>query len=204
MGGICSDFIENIYNCQYFPIKFQPISEIYDMNDFTNLCKAIIFQKIINVNYNNKLRTLKPYKLISHLSVWYLLATENGTIKTFALYKLKAINICKDGFLHDKKVLKELENDNDFFFTNNTKKEVILEISGLGIEYFLNRKILANQKIINKTSDKLIISTMISYDDEILSNAVFRFIPYVKVLSPKSLASKCEMMIEGYLKHIRN
>lgn len=171
------------------------------MSDFTNLCKAIIFQKIIKVNYDNKPRTLKPYKLISHLSAWYLVATENDIIKTFALYKLNAINICKDEFLHDKKVLEELEKDSDFFFTSCDKVEAILEISSLGIEYFLNHKILANQKILDKTSDKLIISTMVSCDDELLS-VVFRFIPYVKILAPKELASKNEKIIQKYLEYL--
>lgn len=201
-GGVFAiDFIENFSESKYFPIKFQPISEVCNMSDFTNLCRAIIFQKIIKVNYDNKLRTLKPYKLISHLSTWYLLATEDDIIKTFALYKLKSINICKDEFSHDKKVLEELENDNDFF-TSCDRIEAILEVSGLKIEYFLNHKILANQKIINKTDDKLIISTMISYDDELLS-VVFRFIPYVKILAPKELALESKKIVKEYLEYLK-
>lgn len=157
---------------------------------------------MVKAIYNGKTRILKPYKLINHFSVWYLLATQDDSIRTFTLYKLKAVVVTDDVFIHDEKIVEKIKNDDEFFISSIDNKEVILEVKGFAKEYFLHRKILANQEIIDNSSDKLILSTKISLDEELLST-IWQFIPYVKILSPKELTFKNEKMIKDYLEYLK-
>ena len=50
-----------------------------------------------------------------------------------------------------------------------------------------------------ENKDKIIISTMISYDDEIL-RVVKYWLPFIKIVKPLNLRDKFENLLRDYLK----
>ena len=98
-----------------------------------------------------------------------------------------------------KKEFLELIAKNDTNWFSNQTIEVVLEIKQEAMEYFLRKETLPNQRILEKTPETLIISTNISYDDEIL-RIVKYWIPYIKIQSPTYLQEKLSTILQAYLK----
>ena len=65
-------------------------------------------------------------------------------------------------------------------------------------EYFLRKKVLSNMKIVDNTDEYFVVSTNISFDDEIL-NIVKQWIPYIEILKPIELQEKLEDVLKKYL-----
>lgn len=165
---------------------------------FEKLSSAIIEEKIINFVYNEKDRVLNPYKLINTNGIWYLSALENNTIKTYTFSKIKNLKISDDKFKVDKNILQEIEKSEINFLSKETK-EVHLKIQNSARDYFLRKKALSNMKIIDNTDEYFIVSTNVSFDDEIL-NIVKQWIPYMHILKPIELQEKLEDILKKYLK----
>ncbi len=165
---------------------------------FESLSTAILDEKTISFIYNDKSRVVNPYKLINTNGIWYLSATENNTIKTYTFSKIKSIKISNDKFIVDKNILKEIEKS-EINFLSNDSKEVQLKIQNSAKEYFLRKKILSNMKIIDNTDEYFVVSTNVSFDNEIL-NLVKQWIPYIEIIKPIELQEKLEDILKIYLK----
>ena len=98
---------------------------------------------------------------------------------------------------------KIFENDTNWF--SETTIEVVLEVDNVAKEYFFRQDILPNKRILEQNNEYFIISTKVSYDDEILK-VVKYWIPYIKIISPLYLQEKFTNILEDYLKttHPRN
>ena len=165
---------------------------------FESLSTAILDEKTISFIYNDKTRVVNPYKLINTNGIWYLSAIENNTIKTYTFSKIKSLKISNDKFIVDKNILKEIEKS-EINFLSKDSKEVHLKIQNSAKEYFLRKKVLSNMKIIDNTDEYFIVSTNISFDDEIL-NIVKQWIPYIEIIKPIQLQEKLENILKNYLK----
>lgn len=193
-----SEIIEKVINIPYFPVGFQLINSIDNLEIFKKLNIAILEKKIVSAIYDGKTKILNPYKLINYSNNWYLLATEHGQLRVFYLYSLKALVIKNDSFTHDKRIVNKIIRKENFFIPHSSKKEVVLEINELVKEYFLNEKKLANYQIMEHKDNKIILSTMVNIDDE-LFRFIWQFIPFVRILSPKDLVEKNKNKIKEYL-----
>ena len=174
---------------------FEDIEEKQQL--FENLSSAIIEEKTISFFYNDKKRVVNPYKLINTNGIWYLSALENNTIKTYTFSKIKSLKISSDKFVVDKNILKEIEKS-EINFLSKESKEVHLKIQNSAKEYFLRKKVLSNMKIVDNTDEYFVVSTNISFDDEIL-NIVKQWIPYIEILKPIELQVKLEDALKNYL-----
>ena len=58
-------------------------------------------------------------------------------------------------------------------------------------------------KIVDNTDEYFVVSTNVSFDDEIL-NIVKQWIPYIEILKPIELQEKLEDVLKNYLKKIKN
>ena len=175
---------------------FEDIQEKQQL--FENLSSAIIEEKTISFFYNDKKRVVNPYKLINTNGIWYLSALENNTIKTYTFSKIKSLKISSDKFIVDKNILKEIEKS-EINFLSKESKEVHLKIQNSAKEYFLRKKVLSNMKIVDNTDEYFVVSTNISFDDEIL-NIVKQWIPYIEILKPIELQERLEDILKNYLK----
>lgn len=199
---LSDEIVSMILNSYKKPIKIQSLKQvdILQSDIFEKLTKAILSHQVIQAVYNKTKRRLNPYKLVNHFGVWYLLADEDDKIKTFTVYKLKALSFQKEYFTPNPDFVNLIEEKQSCFFASSSY-EVILEIDSVVKEYFLKRNTLTNQKIIDEKNDKIILSTMVDYDDEIL-HLIWQYIPYIKILSPKELVLKNKQILSKYLKSL--
>lgn len=199
---LSDEIVSMILNSYKKPIKVQSLKQvdILQSDIFEKLTKAILSHQVIQAVYNKTKRRLNPYKLVNHFGVWYLLASEDDKIKTFTVYKLKALSFQKEYFTPNLDFVNLIEEKQSCFFASSSY-EVILEIDSVVKEYFLKRNTLTNQKIIDEKNDKIILSTMVDYDDEIL-HLIWQYMPYIKILSPKELVLKNKQILGKYLKSL--
>ncbi len=165
--------------------------------EFKILESAILETYQVNFTYKDKQRLVSPYKLVNSKGIWYLAGVEDDTLKTFSFNKISKLLATTTKFAIDDEVSKTIKDDDNIWFTQN-QIEVILEVDKSVSDYFIRRKILPNQKIIEDTQDKLIVSTKVSFDEEILK-IVRYWIPNVKIISPTNLQEKLEATLKEYL-----
>ncbi len=196
--GFIADILNEKLNKAYL-IKNHSFEDIsYKQNEFEKISAAIVKNSPISFEFNKIIRVVNPYKLINNNGIWYLLAEEDEKLKTFTFSKIKNFN-WKDenkSFKPKKEFLEELEKNKSNWFTD--KIEVILQIDNEAKEYFERRKIFSNQKTLEQNDDYLIISTKVSYDDEILK-VVKYWIPYIKIVEPLYLKDKLNNVLKDYL-----
>jgi predicted DNA-binding transcriptional regulator YafY len=199
---LTKNFIVDILNNKInkaFLVKSRSFENIdIKTEDFQKLSLSIIDNKQINCNYNDKNRTLNPYKLVNNNGIWYLVASENDKLKTYTFSKIKNFIFSKNVFEPNSEFISMINNNKLNWFSQD-EIIVTLEIDNNIAEYFIRREILANQTIIEHTDKKLILSTKVSYENEILS-VVKYWLPHIKIQSPLNLQQKLENILQEYLK----
>jgi len=173
--------------------------DISSQADEFKIINVAILKKIkLKFIYTNKARVVNPYKLVSNSGSWYLLADDNGILKNFTLSKISDLCQSQKFFQSNKEFLKRIEENQTTWFSNTTT-EVLLEIDKSIAYYFERKQLVPNQKIIEKQKDKYLISTTISYDEEILGTVRY-WMPHIKIISPTNLQEKLENTLKAYLK----
>ena len=200
---LSNDFISDILNVKLnkaYLIKNQGFEDISSKKDcFEQLSAAIIKNSPVNFIYSNKPRIVNPYKLINNNSIWYLLADENNQLKNFTFSKIEKFSWEDESknFTPKKEFLEQIERNDTNWFSNESI-EVILKIDNSAKEYFLRKEILPNKKLIEQNENYFVISTIISYDNEILK-VVKYWLPYIKIVSPQYLQIKLNDMLSEYI-----
>jgi predicted DNA-binding transcriptional regulator YafY len=198
---LTNDFIADILNSKVnaaYRINNHGFEDLSDKtDDFKQLSVAVLHNIQVTFTYNDKKRELNPYKLINNNGIWYLAADEAGVLKTYGFSKIKNLCITENHFTPNPEFEQKV-TDNTYKWFSDEIIEVTLQIDTKLAEYFLRRDILPNQKIIEQTPDRLIISTEVAYDEEILG-IVKHGIPYIKILSPHSLQEKLQNILQNYL-----
>lgn len=193
-----TEILENKIN-RVFLIKNSGFEVIENKKeDFEKLSRAIAKYQLVEFIYKNVEKIVEPYKLINSNGVWYLCANDNEKLKTYSFTKMENLKIKNDKFNLNIELLNQIEKDEINWFSNEAK-EVHLKIDNNAKEYFLRKKILANMKIIEETSEYFIVSTKIAFDDEII-NLVKYWIPYIEIISPNDLAKKLNDILNSYIK----
>lgn len=202
--SLSNEFITDILNAKLnsaYLIKNQGFEDISPKQKwFEKLSAAIIKKSPVNFEYKNKQRIVNPYKLINNDGIWYLLADEDGNLKTFTFSKIEKFK-WEDNmqiFTPKKDFLELVEQNELNWFTSDELIEVTLQIDNVAKEYFTRKEILPNQKIIEENEDYFIICTKVSYDDEILKLVKY-WIPYIKIVEPKYLKEKMNTILYKYL-----
>lgn len=186
-----------------FFIKSQESTE-YPINDITKKLEEFIKNKeCISIEYegNNKvIWNLKPLKIAYFEGFWYLLCLgmENKIIK-FAIPKIKIVTGLEHNFKCIKNLDKILKESLNVWFDIKRDISVQLLVSKDVTQYFKSKDYFPLQKTIKENKDgSLVLSCKISRNEEIFP-VIFRWIPYVKVLEPKSLAEKMSSIIKKYI-----
>lgn len=193
-----SDLLELKFNSLYM-VKNSGFEDISDKKElFEQLSGAISRQSPIHFLYNERQRSVNPYKLINNNGIWYLLADDNAELKTYTFSKIKQLKWdFKIHFSPKKEFLNQIEKNETNWFSKDFI-EVTLEIDTKAKEYFLRKEILPNKKIIEENESHIIVSTNIAYDDEII-HLVKYWIPYIKIKSPQYLQEKLSKILKEYL-----
>lgn len=202
--SLSNEFITDILNAKLntaYLIKNQGFEDISSkQNIFELLSAAIIKTSPISFIYSNKKRLVNPYKLVNNQGIWYLLADENDKLKTFSFSKIEKFKWLDENktFIPNKEFLKQIEDNNTNWFTSELI-EVKLQIDNEAIEYFNRKEVLINKTIIEQNVEYTIVSTKVSYDDEILK-VVKYWIPFIKIVEPQYLQDKLSNILINYLK----
>lgn len=165
---------------------------------FQQLDSAIRDRKRCILTYADKRRTLEPYRLISNKGIWYLVATDEGQLKSFSLSRISQLQISDDTFEPHADIRRKIEEDDDVWF-GEEKIEVLLTVAPQVAYYFQRRKLLPLQTIDKELENGgLIVSSRISDENQILP-LVRYWIPHVRILEPGWLRETLEKEIQSYL-----
>ena len=167
-------------------------------------------QKYINIEYeiNGKINKfeVKPYKIIFINENFYLACGIEHEKLEFALYRLSKIKSIEDT---SKTYHKNIEIE-DFikdiqtpfaFYRRDYKKHlinVVLEVDKSKAYYFENKKYLKSQEEKKQDDGSLLLTFKVTQEMEI-EELVKRWIPFVKVIEPKSLKEKIDSDLKKYL-----
>lgn len=166
-------------------------------NEFKSINISILNHKKLHFIYNDKDRVVHPYKLVNNSGVWYLLADDNGVLKNFTFTKIQNLHLSQETFEVDKNNMQLIDESKTTWFSNEPI-EVVLRVDTEIMYYFRRKKMLQNQKIIESQDDYSLLSTSISYDEEILS-LVRYWMPHIEIVSPPQLQEKLQNSIKNYL-----
>jgi len=170
---------------------------------FSLLDKSISLNKHITFHYLKKgslkkYLNLCPYKLINDKGIWYLMALDGDKTKTFSFTKISQLHVNQTHFKPKPKFQRLIAED-DSVWVSEDKIDVLLSISKEVADYFLRRKLIANQVIEEQLDDGgLILSTKISHFDQ-LTPIIKYWIPHIQVKSPNELKLELETQLKNYL-----
>jgi len=196
-NSFISDILNSKINSMYL-VKNHGFEDLaHKTEEFELISVAILHHQPIQFSYNDKDREVNPYKLVNNQGIWYLVGDENGILKNYSFNKIVTLEVLETKFAVNNKFATTIQKNETNWFSQ-TVIDVTLEIDNKVAEYFLRRKILPNQIILRQTDEKLLISTKISYDEEILKVAQY-WLPHIKIISPIYLHEKLHDLLKRYL-----
>jgi predicted DNA-binding transcriptional regulator YafY len=184
------------------------IENMARQTDVMQAIEAIMLSNLMlgfeyKTNKNTLNILLNPLKLICFDGFWYLLgqAGENGAIKKYYVKNISNVRTLGKASIKPKNIDKKIQRAINVWFDANAKEfEVRLYAEKTIAEYFMRMPISATQTLITKDSDGSVeLSIMATHENEIIP-VVFKWMPSLFVLSPKTLKDKIELMATSFLK----
>ncbi|HED6586716.1 helix-turn-helix transcriptional regulator [Campylobacter coli] len=194
------DFITDLLNSKVnsiFMIKNNGFEKV-DYENFEIISVAILKHNILNFDYKDKNRKVKPYKLLNYQGIWYLIADEKDKLKHFTFSKIKNIRKNNETFTPKEEFLDQILNDKNIWLDDS--KEAIVKLDKKAKEYFFRKNILNNFELIDEDEQSYTLKVYFSYDDELL-NVVKQWIPYIKIEKPFELKEKLDSILKDYLEN---
>ena len=166
---------------------------------FQVLAEVIYQRKEINFIYNDRLRSVHPYRLIHYQGHWYLAASNDGELRAYRLSKID--NVTQHvtiQFEHDPEILAQLEGNEGIWFGKN-QQEVLVSVRPEVALYFKQRHLFPEQKIeAEDATGALLIRCQIRHEMQLLP-LVRYWMPYIKIIQPTHLQEKLEQDFRQYL-----
>lgn len=191
------DLLNTRVNQTYIIKGFEYEDTSSKIEEFKSINVAIVTQHKIEFTYNDKQRVVAPYKLVNTSGIWYLTADEDGTLKTYTFVKISNLKKTNKEFTPNQEFIDTIAQNKAIWFSQ-TSIEVTLKIDSSVAEYFKRRTLLPHQKIVEQNEEHLIVSTKVSYENEILK-VVRYWMPHIKIIEPVSLQERLETDLKQYL-----
>ena len=171
---------------------------------FRELKQAIERRHPVNFRYRKPggdklVQGAQPYKLVNQSGIWYLMASDAGTLKCYTFTKIDGLlSAPEQRFELDPVLVAQLERE-DSIWLNVKKTEVVLKIGRDAAGYFKRRQLIAGQKIEKELTDgELLVSCLIAHPNQILP-IVRYWLPNVRIISPESLQAEHERLLRRYM-----
>lgn len=164
--------------------------------EFQQLDDAISQRRYCRMVYANKPRTIAPYRLVNQYGIWYLVAMEGDTLKTFTLQRCSHLGMEPANYPYDPAIDAEITHADSIWFGHKTL--VTLRVTGMAMYYFRRRDLVPSQTTVEATDDHLLIQTEIRAPDQILP-IVRYWIPHVRIVSPDHYATRLRQTLMQYL-----
>lgn len=165
---------------------------------FRQLRKAIEQHRRCRMLYTEKARQVEPYLLIHNKGIWYLAATENGQLKSFALGRINDLQVMQEAFEPAPEVQRQIHDDDDIWFGQD-RIEVTLQVAADNAHYFLRRNVLPHQELIEERDNgQLLLRCQANHPNQLLP--IIRYwIPHVRIIEPVWLQQKLLDELTDYL-----
>jgi len=184
----------------YSKTIIEDISE--DLELFNKIEQAIANHHIVMFNYNDKVRHIKPYKIVSFEGYWYLYGEEllTSSLKTFYFKNITHIDVTDEIYTPEPKAYTILERSiNAWFEPNSEPFEVVLNASVDIAKYFERRPIASTQRITKIYENGSVdIALLVTSDREVL-HEIKKWMPDLIIVSPKALALKAKDIADKFL-----
>jgi len=184
----------------YSKTIIEDISESLEL--FNKVEKAIADTLIVAFTYNNKLRNVKPYKIVSFEGYWYLYAQEISTdkLKTFYFKDITHLELTDEKYIPDLKAYTILERSiNAWFEPNGEYFEVVLHASCDIAKYFERRPLATTQRITKIYDDGSMDIALLTSSDREIIHELKKWMPDLIIVSPKRLALKAKDIADKFL-----
>ncbi|RLA74150.1 MAG: transcriptional regulator [Epsilonproteobacteria bacterium] len=183
----------------YAKLNLEDIGDHID--DIALLSQAIKVRQTIVCVYGDKTdRAIDPLKIVNYEGFWYLVAKKEQKIHKYYLKDISNIRPTKHSFEVSKSIDELLENSISIWFNQDkTPYKVSLKAHKYIAKYFYRRPLPTQQIIKTNEDGSLEFEVSITSDMEI-SPIVKYWIPYLKVVRPKSIADSIDEDIQEYLK----
>ncbi len=196
--------LEPEYSSSY-TVNSDPYEDIDIDSTYINIIeKAIQTKKALSFNYQEIDKTISPYKIINIDEYWCLFGREEEAqqfavfyISDIKLPKILAINIDKK-----EEVDAIIDDIQTPLYKDKEKIEVEVEVDKAIADYFLRKKHLSSQKILEKYSDKSLRISFSVTDEEEVDNLIKSWLPHMKVIQPKSLADRIKRDLLEYIQYL--
>ena len=171
--------------------------------DIAKLRAAIQDRLVVEFEYSkpddtSKILKVNPYKLVLNEGVWYLQATDQGKVKSYAVSRIDRLLVSMDAFTPDTEVVDYLQKE-DTVWLNQEKTEVLLKVLPPAASYFQRRQLIGSQKIEMTFKDgEILVSGLIAHQNQILP-IVRYWIPYVRVVRPDGLQAELDAQLKTYV-----
>ena len=190
--------LDNSLNQAYLIKGYNYEDLSYQTTQFQEVEQAILEQKLISFEYNQKQREVKPYKLVNNKGIWYLVGVECDILKTFSFKKIKNLQQREGTFLKEKEIEAIIKDEQTLWFSQK-KIEIVLKVDSSVAYYFQRRALLPYQKIVKELENgDLLVECKVSFEEEILK-IVRYWIPNVTIISPTLLQEKLKNTLSEYL-----
>lgn len=148
--------------------------------------------------YNQKTRTVKPYKIINSKGIWYLAGIEDKDLKAFNISKIDSFNKLEKVFSLEDIITEQVQQEDGIWFSQD-KTEVVLNVSKHAAYYFSRRKLLPHQEIIKNLDDGgLLISCKVGTQKQLFPLVQY-WIPHVSIVNPTKWHHQLLTNIKCYL-----
>jgi predicted DNA-binding transcriptional regulator YafY len=141
---------------------------------------------------------VEPYTLLNEKGIWYLVAKDNGKLKTFSFARINSVLVSDRTFAPDTGVSKTLARQDGIWFSENPVR-VVLQVASTVAPYFKRRKVIANQVVEEELADgSLVVSAKVGHPNELLPYVRY-WIPHVRIMRPPAMQSMLEDGLVMYL-----
>jgi len=185
----------------------EPPLEIIDSTFLEKIKKAIKNRQYITLKYHSNLPetfiNIQPHRIIYAEGNWYLAIHDHNWEKKYNLLRInfiKELKLESKTFHRDIEIERAIDSFQALFSKPDSKPfEVIVKVSPKMMRHFKEKKHLKSQKIIKESKKGLILSYQIT-DKLVIMPLIKKWMPYIIVLSPKSIQEALCRDAEFFLK----
>ncbi len=166
---------------------------------------AIQQKQLCKVETKNNTEELRALKIVNFDGIWYLLCKEfkQNRIKTIFLSDITNITFLKTVPIGDDNIEALLTSQiQTAHFEQGKDFEVIIKANNNISQYFILKKHLPSQKIIEKNDDGSILIKFKVSTDEDVDNLIKAWLPDIEIISPKIFKDKIIEELRLYVQKI--
>ena len=147
--------------------------------------------------------SVQIHRIIYASGNWYIAIHDSNWEKKYNLLRInfiKSLKVESKTFHRDIEIEKAINNFQSLFSKPDSEPfEVIVEVSSKIMRHFKHKKHLKSQKIIEESKRGLKISYKVT-DSLVIIPLIKQWMPYIKVISPKSIKEQISKDAKLFLK----